>query len=79
MDSVTYPQPKMERFSFQQPADKPLAVVTGEFSIATRFKVPANAPAGPAGETGILRYQACDDKACYPPKNVPIHVTVSVE
>jgi hypothetical protein len=79
MDSVVYPPPKFERFPFQQPTDKPLAVVTGEFSIATKFKVPANAPAGPAEETGILRYQACDNKACYPPKNVPVNFTVSVE
>ena len=79
MDSVTYPQPKMERFPFQKPSDKPLSVVTGEFSIATKFKVPADAPAGPAAETGTLRYQACDNKACYPPKNVPVNVTVSVQ
>jgi hypothetical protein len=79
MDSVTYPQPKFERFPFQKPSDKPLSVVTGEFSIATRFTVPANAPAGPAAENGTLRYQACDNKACYPPKNVPVSVTVSVE
>jgi hypothetical protein len=78
-DSVTYPQPKLEKFPFQQPSDKPLSVVTGELSIATKFKVPANAPAGPAAETGTLRYQACDNKACYPPKNVPVSVTVSVE
>jgi hypothetical protein len=79
MDSIAYPQPKSERFPFQQPTDKPLSVITGEFSIATKFKVPATASSGPAAETGVLRYQACDNKACYPPKNVPVNVTVSVE
>ncbi|MGD1070892.1 MAG: hypothetical protein ABSB15_12185 [Bryobacteraceae bacterium] len=79
MDSIAYPQPKFERFPFQQPNDKPLAVVTGEFSITTKFKVPASASTGPAEETGVLRYQACDNKACYPPKNVPVNVTVTVE
>ncbi|HVW87097.1 MAG TPA: protein-disulfide reductase DsbD domain-containing protein [Bryobacteraceae bacterium] len=76
MLSVTYPQGTMEKYSF---SDKPLSVVTGEFSITTKFRVPAEAASGPAAQTGTLRYQACDNKACYPPKNVPVNVTVSVE
>ena len=79
MDSVTYPAGTTERYGFQAPGDKPLSVVTGEFSIVTKFKVPADAASGPAAETGTLRYQACDNKACYPPKNVPLNVTISVE
>jgi len=79
MESIAYPAPKMEKFPFQQPNDKPLSVITGEFSITTKFKVPADAVGGPASETGTLRYQACDNRACYPPKNVPVSVTVSVE
>lgn len=76
MDAVTYPQPTMEKYSF---SPKPISVVTGEFAITTKFKVPGDAANGPAAETGTLRYQACDNKACYPPKTVPINVTVSVE
>jgi len=79
MESVVYPAGVTERYGFQLPTDKPLSVVTGEFSIVTKFKVPADAASGPAAETGTLKYQACDNKACYPPKNVPINVTVSVE
>ncbi|MES1262229.1 MAG: protein-disulfide reductase DsbD domain-containing protein [Acidobacteriota bacterium] len=76
MDAITYPKAEMEKYSF---SDKPISVVTGEFSIATKFKVPAEAANGPAAQTGTLRYQACDNKACYPPKTLPINVTVSVE
>jgi hypothetical protein len=76
MESVEYPKPAMEKYSF---SDKPLSVVTGDFSITTKFKVPAGAASGPAAETGTLRYQACSDKACFPPKNVPVNVTVNVE
>lgn len=79
MDSIVYPQPKFEKFPFQLPGDKPLSVITGDFTITTKFRVPADAPAGPAAETGTLRYQACDNKACYPPKTVPLNITVSVE
>jgi len=76
LDKVDYPEGSMEKYSF---SDKPLSVVTGDFSITTHFKVPAGAITGPAAETGTLRYQACDNHACYPPKNVPVNVTVSVE
>ena len=76
MESVTYPKGTSEKYSF---SETPLSVVTGEFSITTKFKVPADAPNGPAAQTGTLRYQACDNKACYPPKKVPVNVTVSVE
>jgi hypothetical protein len=76
MVSVDYPAGSMEKYSF---SEKPLSVVTGDFSITTKFAVPKSAANGPAAETGVLRYQACDDHACYPPKNVPVNVTVSVE
>jgi hypothetical protein len=76
METVEYPKGTMEKYSF---SDKPLSVVTGDFSITTKFRVPASSVAGPASETGTLRYQACNDHACFPPKNVPVNVTVSVE
>lgn len=76
VDSISYPKGTLEKYSF---SEKPLSVVTGDFTIVTRFKVPAAASGGPAAQTGTLRYQACDSKACYPPKNVPVNVTVSVE
>ena len=79
MESISYPAGTTEHYGFQEPSDKPLSVVTGEFSIVTKFKVAADAASGPAAETGTLRYQACDNKACYPPKNVPVNVTVSVQ
>jgi hypothetical protein len=76
MDAVTYPKPSLEKYSF---SEKPISVVTGEFAIATKFRVPADAPTGPAAQTGSLRYQSCDDHACYPPKTLPVNITVSVE
>lgn len=76
MESVEYPKGTLEKYSF---SDKPLSVVTGQFAITTKFKVPATAANGPAAQTGTLRYQACDNKACYPPKNVPVNITVSID
>jgi len=75
-DGVTYPKAALEKYSF---SDKPLSVVTGEFTIATKFKVPADAPTGPAAENGTLRYQACNDRMCFAPKTVPVSISLSIE
>ncbi len=74
--SIVYPKGTMEKYSFSETA---LSVVSGEFSISTKFKVPAGAPTGAAAESGTLRYQACNDKACFPPKTLSVSFTVTVE
>lgn len=73
---VTYPKPQIEKYDF---SEKPLSVVSGDFDIVTKFKVPASAPNGPAIITGKLRYQACTDKMCLPPKTVEVPVTVDIQ
>ncbi len=75
-ESVSYPKAKLEKYSF---SEKPVSVLTGEFAITTKFKANADAATGPAAQTGKLRYQACSDKACFPPKTVDVSVTVNVE
>jgi hypothetical protein len=74
---ITYPKPQLEQYTFT--AGKPISVVTGGFDLVTKFKVPAAAAPGPAAQTGTLRYQACNDRMCFPPKTVQVNVTVSVE
>ena len=74
---ITYPKPLMETYQFT--AGKPISVVAGAFDVVTKFKVPAAAATGPSAQTGTLRYQACNDRMCFPPKTVPVNVTVSVE
>ncbi len=73
--AVTYPKPHLEKYKF---SEKPLSVFTGEFDIATRFKAPPTAPKGARVLTGKLRYQACSDNACYPPKTVTVKLPVEV-
>lgn len=75
--AITYPKPQMEKYTFS--AGKDISVVTGAFDLVTKFQVPAGAPTGPAAQTGTLRYQACNDRMCFPPKTVNVNVTVSVE
>jgi hypothetical protein len=73
---VSYPKPSLEKYEF---SEKPLSVYSGEFDIATKFKVPAKAPNGPAILSGKLRYQACNDRMCLPPKTVDFTQTVEIQ
>jgi hypothetical protein len=75
--AIVYPKPELEEYGFT--GGKKISVVTGNFELVTKFKVPASAASGMAAETGTLRFQACNDRMCFPPKNVPVNVTVSVE
>jgi thiol:disulfide interchange protein DsbD len=72
---VVYPKPTMEKYAFD---DKPLSVLTGQFVLATKFKAAAGATPGPATLNGKIRYQACNNNSCFPPKTVPVTLTVQV-
>jgi len=72
---VVFPKPQMEKYSF---SEKPLSVYTGDFELLTRFKVAASAAPGPLTLTGKLRYQACNDRMCLPPKTVDVSLPVEV-
>ena len=76
VSDVTYPKATLEKYSF---SDKPLSVVTGEFALTTKFKVPANATLGAAAQSGTLRFQACNDRMCFAPKTVPVSVAVDIQ
>jgi hypothetical protein len=72
---VVYPKPQLEKYSFD---DKPLSVLTGQFPLVTKFKAPEGAVPGPVTLSGKVRYQACNNNACFPPKTVPVTLTVQV-
>jgi hypothetical protein len=73
---LTYPKANLEKYEF---SEKPLSVYTGNFDVIAHFKVAANAPAGPGVAVGQLRYQACNDRACFPPKTVEISLPYQVQ
>ena len=71
--TAEYPRGTVFSFNFS-PADK-LDVYAGDFTV----KLPVIATAGKHQLDGTLRYQACNNRMCFAPKNVPVNVTVSVE
>ena len=73
---IVYPPAKMEKYDF---SEKPLSVLGGEFEIVTKFKRAANPALGPGFLTGKLRYQACNDKMCFPPKTVELKLPLLMQ
>ncbi len=76
---ITYPKPLLEKFEFNDKPDVPLSVYMGNIELLAKFKVAANAPAGPGVASGKLKYQACSNKACYPPKSVDVAVSYQIQ
>ena len=72
---VIYPKAEEKNYGFSA---KPVSVFTGEFRVVTRFKVDANAPAGPGVLIGKLRYQACSDDTCYRPATLEIRLPYEI-
>jgi Disulphide bond corrector protein DsbC len=66
--ALEYPPGKLYSFSFE-PNEK-LDVYAGDFTV----KLPVVAVAGEHTVAGTLKYQACDNAACYPPKTLPVQV-----
>ena len=74
--AIVYPKPSLEKYEF---AEKPLSVYTGSFEITANFKVSAKAAAGPGSAVGKLRYQACSERACFPPKTIDVTVPYAIQ
>ena len=75
-EQVIYPKPQSEKYDF---SPTPLSVFSGNFEIVTRFKAPADARNGPAIMNGKLRYQACNNKECLPPRTIDVPVTLDIQ
>jgi hypothetical protein len=67
---VTFPKPQLEKYQF---SEKPLSVFTGDFKAQTKFKILSTGTVA-----GKLRYQACNEKACLPPRTIDIKVPVEI-
>jgi len=72
---TVYPKPVLESYSF---SSKPVSVYLGDFEIVARFMVPATAALGPLMLNGKLRYQACNNSACFPPRTVEVKLPVEI-
>ena len=75
VSEVVYPQPKMQKFEFSQ---KPMSVYEGDIRTTAKVTVPAKAASGTQHVVGKLRYQACNDRMCLPPRTLEVKVPVEI-
>jgi hypothetical protein len=73
---VTYPAGEELTFPFSP--DEKLSVYTGDFTVKGLVAVSKETTKGTYRVHGVLRYQACDNRACYPPTSVPLAFDVTV-
>ncbi len=75
-DKPTYPPSIMKKFKF---SEQPLAVYEKEAVINLPLTAAATAAKGERSIPARLRFQACDDEVCYPPKNLQVQIPVSIK
>lgn len=73
---LQYPAGKTMSFPFD-PSTK-ISVYSGDFAIKGIVLAPGQASSGTYTIHGELKYQACDNNACYPPKKLPFTFNVKV-
>ncbi|MDX2153526.1 MAG: protein-disulfide reductase DsbD family protein [Bryobacteraceae bacterium] len=76
VEKTDFPKPLMQKFEF---SEKPLSVYEGSFDIKTTLRAPKTAATGPNVLVAKLRYQACSNTACLPPKTVEVKVPVVIQ
>jgi hypothetical protein len=76
ISGLQYPAGELMSFPFD-PSVK-LSVYSGSFVIKASLLAPAKVATGAHTIHGELRYQACDNRACYPPKSLPVDFVVGV-
>jgi hypothetical protein len=76
LGKIEYPAGEDASFPFSP--DEKLSVYTGDFAIALGVHPMHSVVPGKYVMHGVLRYQACDNAACYPPKTLPVSFEVKV-
>jgi len=70
--------PDGQDMSFAFAPDEKLNVYTGDFNVDVIVHPLRSVQPGKYVVRGTLRYQACDNSACYPPKNLPVSFDVKI-
>jgi hypothetical protein len=73
---TTYPDGQDMSFAFAP--DEKLNVYTGDFNVDVLVRPLHSVTAGKYVVRGTLKYQACDNASCYPPRQLPISFDVKI-
>ena len=70
--------PAGQDMSFAFAPDEKLNVYTGDFKVDVLVRPLHSVQVGKYVIRGTLKYQACDNSACYPPKQLPVSFDVKI-
>jgi hypothetical protein len=76
LGKIEYPAGRDVSFPFSP--DEALNVYTGDFTVKVAVHPLHSVVPGKYVMHGFLRYQACDNAQCFPPKNLPVNFEVKV-
>ena len=75
VQDINYPPGTAIKFEFD---DAKLSVYEGTLVVRAGLKIAAGTKPGNYKLTGKFAYQACNDRACFPPTSVPVELVVKV-
>jgi hypothetical protein len=70
--------PPGEDLTFPFSPDEKLSVYAGDFTVGLAVHPLRSVVPGKYEMRGVLRYQACDNASCYPPRTLPVSFEVKV-
>lgn len=76
LGKIEYPEGQDLSFPFSP--DEKLSVYSGDFAINVAVHPLHSVSPGKYVMHGVLRYQACDNAQCFPPKTLPVEFEVKV-
>ena len=74
---ITYPAG--QDFALKFAPDEKLNVYEGDVAVTTTIRAAKSAKPGSYTLKGELHYQACNDTSCFPPKTLPLEISVTVK
>jgi hypothetical protein len=76
LSAVSYPRGASRKFGF---SDKPISVYEGQAAFGFNITVPANFKGNVVRVRAVIKYQACNDEACFPPKTQEVTLSARVQ
>jgi len=74
--NIKYPEAELLALPFM--GNDKLSVYSGHFVVTAEVRIPKTAPLGTQRVRGEVKYQACDNRQCFPPKSTLLEFDVKV-
>ncbi len=72
--NIQYPEGEQLALPFM--GNDKLSVYSGNFAVTAEVRIPKSAALGTLRVHGEVKYQACDNRQCFPPKTTPLEFDV---